>query len=162
MVLLQVTPPPTHNNGHRDRGLSLPQFDQAEQTGIPCSSAYLLRDTFQHPRGQLVAQPSRGLDVARHSPPTCRKSSACMRSRDPQPAGRQGEGSSQPRMKDLARQGSTHTSLQIHGLGCPRGGDLSARGRRQKEKLGFYGGGRSKTGFWGPRNEWINPWAMLP
>lgn len=85
----------------------------------------------------------------------------------PQPAGRQREGSSQPRIKDLARQGSSHSSLQIHCLGCPRGGDLAARaeirGRRQKEKLGFYGGGATQDRVQGaPQNEWINPWAMLP
>lgn len=153
MVLLQVTLP-KHNNGHRDKGLSLPQSDHAERTCIPCSSAYLLRDTFQHPRGGSWRPSLPGVwmwpDTAHQLAGRALPVRGLM---TPQPAGRQREGSSQPRIKDLARQGSSHSSLQIHCLGCPRGGDVPARaeirGRRQKEKLGFYGGAR-RTGFRGP------------
>lgn len=67
MVLLQVTPP-THNSGHGDRGLSLLQFDQAEWTCIPCSSAYLLQDTFQHPRGAAGGPAFQGFGCSQTQP----------------------------------------------------------------------------------------------
>lgn len=67
MVLLQVTLP-KHNNGHRDKGLSLPQSDQAERTCIPCSSAYLLRDTFQHPRGAAGGPAFQGFGCGQTQP----------------------------------------------------------------------------------------------